>query len=180
MTSAFKILPRYTYDDYCHWEGNWELIEGIPYAISPLPIPKHQAIANNLGAELRFALKKCKACKSYQPIDYKISEETVVGPDLLVVCGEITKKFLDFPPQLIAEILSPATEFKDRYTKFELYQQQKIKYYLLISPEAEEVEIYLLQNDAYKLDKKGRNFVYTFDFSECAAIIDFAEVFENT
>ena len=81
---------------------------------------------------------------------------------------------------MIAEILSPATEFKDRYTKFELYQQQKIKYYLLISPETEEVEIYLLQNDAYKLDKKGRDFVYTFDFSECAAIIDFAEVFENT
>lgn len=74
------------------------------------------------------------------------------------MCGEITKKFLDFPPALVAEITSTATEFKDRYTKFELYQQQKIKYYLLISPETEEAEIYLLQNGAYELDNKGKNF----------------------
>ena len=26
-------LPAYTYEDYQHWEGDWELIEGIPYAI---------------------------------------------------------------------------------------------------------------------------------------------------
>ena len=57
MSSAVKILPHYTYDDYCNWEGRWELIEGIPYAMSPLPIPKHQIIANNLSAEFRFALK---------------------------------------------------------------------------------------------------------------------------
>jgi Uma2 family endonuclease len=80
---------------------------------------------------------------------------------------------------LVAEITSPATEFKDRYTKFELYQQQKIKYYLLISPEAEEVEIYLFQNDAYKLQQKGGNLAYTFAFTGCTATIDFAEVFTD-
>ncbi|TCK06622.1 hypothetical protein [Phorcysia thermohydrogeniphila] len=28
-------LPHYTYEDYKHWEGKWELIEGIPYAMCP-------------------------------------------------------------------------------------------------------------------------------------------------
>jgi hypothetical protein len=37
-----KILPHYTYEDYCRWEGQWELIDGIPYAMSPMPRPQHQ------------------------------------------------------------------------------------------------------------------------------------------
>jgi hypothetical protein len=58
MEVAVRILPHYTYADYKHWEGNWELIEGIPYAISPAPLPKHQYIASNLTGELRNAVKK--------------------------------------------------------------------------------------------------------------------------
>jgi hypothetical protein len=44
MAGAIKILPHYTYSDYEQWEGQWELIDGIPYAMSPLPVPKHQKI----------------------------------------------------------------------------------------------------------------------------------------
>lgn len=41
---ALKIedLPHYTYDDYAQWEGRWEIIEGVPYAMSPAPTIKHQ------------------------------------------------------------------------------------------------------------------------------------------
>lgn len=34
---AEKYLPRYTVEDYNRWEGDWELIEGIPYASAPSP-----------------------------------------------------------------------------------------------------------------------------------------------
>ena len=27
--------PHYTYEDFCQWEGQWELIQGIPYAMTP-------------------------------------------------------------------------------------------------------------------------------------------------
>ena len=30
-------LPHYSYQDYRRWEGDWELIEGIPYAMTPSP-----------------------------------------------------------------------------------------------------------------------------------------------
>src|SRR5215211_4745387 len=118
MSSAIKILPNYTYDDYVFWEGNWELIDGIPYAMSPAPIPKHQIISLNIAVEFKTALKNCKHCKVLLPIDYKISENTVLQPDILIACKEITKKYLDFPPSLIVEILSPATVVKDRNTKY--------------------------------------------------------------
>jgi hypothetical protein len=57
MGHAQRILPSYTYDDYAHWEGRWELIDGIPFAMSPLPSPKHQRIASELRFQLRDAIK---------------------------------------------------------------------------------------------------------------------------
>lgn len=26
---------RYTYEDYLLWKGNWELVNGFPYAMAP-------------------------------------------------------------------------------------------------------------------------------------------------
>ncbi len=102
MSSAVKILPHYTYGDYCNWEGRWELIEGIPYAMSPLPMPRHQIIASNLLYEFMQQLKKCKKCRAVQPVDYKVAEDTIIQPNMLVVCGDMKKPFLDFTPQLVA------------------------------------------------------------------------------
>lgn len=98
-------------------------------------MPKHQIIANALGTEFGIALKRCKRCKAMQPVDYKIGDDIVVQPDLLVVCKPILKSYLDFAPLLVAEILSPATALKDRHTKFQIYQQQQIRYCIIISPE---------------------------------------------
>ncbi len=176
MGSLVKILPHYTYAEYEQWEGHWELIEGIAYAMSPSPVPKHQQIANNLGAEFRFQLKKCNKCAAYQPVDYRITDDTILQPDMLVVCGEITKKYLDFPPVLVAEVLSPATALKDRHTKYSLYESQGIKYYIIISPDTEEAEIYELENGSYRLSKKGRNILHDFFFEDCKAAVDFKEI----
>jgi hypothetical protein len=67
-----KILPHYTYEDYCRWDGQWELIDGIPYAMSPMPRPEHQKVASRLTAQFQNAIEKegC-SCSVYQPIDYK-------------------------------------------------------------------------------------------------------------
>jgi len=177
MSNAVKILPHYTYDDWLNWEGQWELIDGIPYAMSPMPVPKHQRIAGNLTTEFGIELKKCKECNAYQPVDYKITEDVIVQPDMLIVCGKIDKKFLDFPPILVAEILSPSTALKDKHSKFQIYEEQHIKYYLIISPDKEEVEVYTIEDGAYQLKQTGKEFVYTFSFAEnCTATIDFKEI----
>jgi Uma2 family endonuclease len=177
MSSAVRILPHYTYNDWIHWEGQWELIDGIPYAMSPMPVPKHQRIAGNIFTEFRIGLKKCKNCNAYQPIDYKVSAETIVQPDMLVVCGKIDKSFLDFPPELVVEVLSPATALKDRHSKFDIYQNQQIKYYIIISPDQEEAEIYSLENNTYQLQEKGANFTYIFSLkTDCSITVDFKEI----
>ncbi len=58
MSSGIKILPHYTYEEYRLWEGRWELIEGIPWVMSPAPSPRHQWISSNIKSEIRNAIKK--------------------------------------------------------------------------------------------------------------------------
>ena len=177
MSVPIRILPHYTYEDLCNWEGRWELIDGIPYAMSPMPIPKHQRISGSLYYEFRRAMKNCTSCTPYMPLDYLLAIDTILQPDFLMVCGDVKKKYLDFNPSLVAEVLSPSTALKDRHTKFALYEQQGVKYYLIISPDTEEVEVYELENGAYKLKAKEHSFSYSFSFEdECVAMIDFNDI----
>lgn len=179
MSGAVKILPYYTYEDYVQWEGKWELIDGIPYAMSPSPTPRHQIIANTLGALFYLELKNCKHCKTAQATDFKIAEDTIVQPDIAILCRPISKKFIDFPPALVVEILSPSTALKDRHTKLNLYKQEGISYYLIISVETEETEIYELANGEYELKQKAKDFTYSFHLTDdCSATIDFTEIWK--
>lgn len=176
MPTAYKILPHYTYEDYCRWEGRWELIEGIPHAMSPMPKPEHQAVATNVAAEFRTAFKKSNCgCKAYQPLDFKVSEDTVFNPDVLVVCQPIKKAYLDFAPDLVAEILSESTAFKDRNIKFDAYQRQGIPYYIIIDPELRTVEVYRLKEGKYEPQEVNQKQPFSFSLSACEVDL----VFEN-
>jgi Uma2 family endonuclease len=177
MSKPVKILPHYTYDDWIHWEGQWKLIDGIPHAMRPMPVPKHQRIANAVGGEFYLALKHCKKCQAFQAIDYKIEDDIIVQPDLLIVCADINKKYLDFAPDLVVEISSPSTALKDRHSKFTIYEQQQIKYYLIVNPDKEEVEVYSIEDGAYQLKQTGKCFTFKFFFQDnCAATVDFGEI----
>ncbi len=108
-------LPHYTYDDYVQWEGRWELIGGIPYAMVPAPVIRHQVICSNIIQYLGELLKECKKCRVLLPVDWPIADDTVVQPDVLVVCGDdIGVEKLTVVPVVVFEVLSPSTTRKDR------------------------------------------------------------------
>jgi Uma2 family endonuclease len=179
MNVAHRHLPNYTYEDYLHWEGHWELVDGIPYAMSPSPVPNHQWVATNLGAEFRRALKNSGcSCKTYMPVDYKLSDDTVFQPDLLVVCQPISKKYLDFPPAIVVEILSEATRMKDRNIKYPKYEAEGIPYYLMIDSDTNTVEIYQLIDGRYQLQPLNRKEPFEFHVSDCHFELVFDAIWE--
>lgn len=181
MSSAIKILPHYTYEEYCLWEGRWELIDGIPYAMSPAPVPQHQRAAANLIYEFENAIrnKKCKHCKVYDFIDVKVSDDTILQPDVSIVCKPITKNFLDFPASLVVEILSPATAFKDRHVKLSLYEKMGIKYFLIIDIDKRTIEINTLHNNQYQLTIYNGNETLQFVLEDdCNIDVEFNNIWE--
>jgi Uma2 family endonuclease len=52
-------------------------------------------------------------------------------------------------PDLVIEVLSPSTAYRDRRTKFNLYQQHGVREYWLADPEGEYIEVYLLENGLF-------------------------------
>ena len=162
-TVRVEDLPHYSYDDYKIWEGRWELIDGIAYAMAPSPIFAHQNITAEISYELKSILKKCKKCKSVLAVDWKIADDTVVCPDNSVVCSEITTDFIEDVPKIIFEVLSPSTKKVDRNRKYNLFQEQGVKYYILVEPKGNFAEVYELKNHFYKLQGEFTNETYSFD-----------------
>lgn len=180
MRIANKIIPHYTYDDWVHWQGQWELIEGYPIAMSPTPIPAHQRVTSEIRTELTLALRKanCNHCRAYDPLDYKIAEDIILVPDILIICGEVKKKFLDFPPALVVEVLSPSTALRDRHTKFQLYEQQGVKYYLIIDADKKTVEVFVLKNTKYEVENTD-TYAYAFALNDtCLITPDLTNIFK--
>ena len=134
------ILETYTYNDYKKWEGDWELIYGHPYAMAPSPVGKHQFIMMRLGYFLQKNLDDldCNECFVLGEIDYIISNETVLKPDVALVCGKLPK-FIQKPPVAIFEIISPATKLRDEITKKEIYLQAGVKRLFLVYPDEKKV-----------------------------------------
>jgi len=171
-----QYLPQYTIEDYMSWDGDWELIHGIPYAMSPSPTSGHQRAGLNVMQVLKDALAEssCK-CEIFYDLDWHIKEDTVVRPDVVVLSGDKLKDdFVTRTPSLVVEILSPSTGDKDRTLKAELYAEAGVVNYVIIDHLKQEIEIFLLTKGKYQLNKSPE-----IHLSECKILPDWPNVFEE-
>lgn len=172
-----KHIPQYTYEDYKEWQGDWELIEGLPFAMSPSANAEHQFVAfrlvNQIGNQLDA--KKCKkGCQAYYELDWIVNDETVLRPDISVICGEKITGFIRSAPALIIEILSQSTAYSDRIVKKDIYESEGVKYYLIVDPVNKDVLVYELVEGVYRKVKKS-----TFDLiDKCSLSLKFDEIWE--
>ena len=147
MSTAAKYIPHYTLADYVQWQGDWELWGGVPVSMTPSPFGPHQLISMRLARQLGNQLDELACgCEVLHEIDWVINQDTVVRPDLVVVCDGVPERHIQRSPVLIAEIISLSTEQKDRTAKYKLYEAQNVKYYLLVDPEQKTLEVFVLDS----------------------------------
>ncbi|MDR0307839.1 MAG: Uma2 family endonuclease [Chitinispirillales bacterium] len=148
---------RYTYADYLTWDDGkrWELIGGVAYAMAPAPAPGHQSVCVELARQLATFLKG-KPCKLFiAPFDVRLNaddgDNTVVQPDLLVVCdrSKIDDKGYRGVPDFIIEIISPSSTRHDRWVKNNLYKSAGVREYWIIDPNSKTMDVFLLANGEY-------------------------------
>ena len=177
--SVAEIL-EYTYDDYVLWEGDWELIDGFPAAMAPAPVRIHQ----NVAVELVYAMKRsletlecAEDCLVSIENDWKVSYTTVVRPDIVLTCGDEGERYLTKAPKIVVEIVSPSSAKKDELIKYELYEKERVGYYVLVYPEDRKAKIY--RHDGERFVKVGdfTNETYRFEGIDCPIKVDFSEVF---
>lgn len=147
---------RYTFGEYLTWDAaeRWELIDGIPYNMTPAPGRIHQKIAGNIYRKIADFLDN-RTCEVYiAPFDVRLplADEpdskitTVVQPDIIVVCDEskLDDAGCKGAPDLIVEVLSPSTARKDLKEKFNLYENRGVLEYWIVDPDAKTVMVFHL------------------------------------
>lgn len=164
MESAARKLDtnkKYSYADYLTWpdDERWELIDGIPYNMSPAPAINHQRISVELVRQIANYLID-KTCEVFDaPLDVRFPAGKnkndkeifdVVQPDIIVVCDK--DKIEDDrscfgAPDIVIEILSPSSASRDLIKKRRLYEKNKVKQYWIVDPQEKEIYIYRLQNN---------------------------------
>ncbi|MBC7865690.1 MAG: Uma2 family endonuclease [Bacteroidia bacterium] len=175
-TPQRKYSAHYTVEEWEHWQDRWELIHGAPYCMIPSPGIEHQYICGNIYHQVKEKLKHCKNCTVHLPIDWQISLDTVVQPDLSVMCEKVGGNRIKIAPTVIFEILSPSTKIKDQTEKFDLYEAEKVKYYVLVDPLTKTYEIYKLLNEKYKKQKSAT--IFPFELRDCSFDLDFSLIWD--
>ncbi len=159
MSTQEQSIQRYTYGDYVEWpdDERWEIIEGVPYDMSPAPSLSHQAIVTKLVRHIDTYLDG-KPCRVFAaPFDVRLPAgeeaddeiETVVQPDLSVICdgSKLDEAGCRGAPDWVVEILSPSTMEKDIREKFDLYQKHGVREYWIVAPLDKTVIVHVLQDD---------------------------------
>lgn len=150
----------YTYADYVRWadDERLELIDGVAYDMTPAPTERHQRILMAIAARLHQALEG-GPCRVYPaPFDVRLTGSdaradeaitTVVQPDISVVCdpGKLDEAGCLGAPDLVVEVLSPSTAYKDQTEKLEAYERHGVREYWIVNPDRGSVLAYCLQKD---------------------------------
>ena len=170
MIPEKKGEHKYSYADYLTWPGEerWELINGEAGDMSygcigeqqaclrpaPAPATKHQKVSLALTLAMGFYLKD-KPCDLFvAPFDIRFTKDEkqqdqdifiTLQPDLSVICdkSKIDEKGCLGSPDLIVEILSPSTGYKDETQKLSIYEDYGVKEYWSVNPDRNTIQIFI-------------------------------------
>ena len=136
-----------TYADYLKTadDERYELLSG---ALIRFPSSReiHQYILGRLFLRLGAFIYGRNLGKVYcSPFDVVLSDTDVVQPDLLFVSSGresiITPENIQGAPDLVVEILSPATAARDRTLKLDLYARHGVQEYWIVDPDARAITV---------------------------------------
>jgi len=146
---VLNVKTRLTYADYMKTSDDerYELLNG-ELVMVPSPKKIHQSISGILHLMVGTFVRDRGLGKVYfSPFDVVLSDSDVVQPDLLFVSNErigiVTADNVQGAPDLVVEILSPATAERDRTLKLDLYARRGVQEYWIVDPDAKTIRVLL-------------------------------------
>lgn len=149
------LSGSYTYSDYALWQFQ-ERVELIMGKVFPMSAPgtRHQEALMNIYTALRHHLHNSPCRTFIAPYDVILpgingKEDTVVQPDLIVVCdpNKIQERGCTGAPDLVVEVLSPSTFRRDLYEKRNLYEHHGVREYWTVDPSRTIILIHTLNSN---------------------------------
>jgi Uma2 family endonuclease len=140
------------FDAWCDEDVRAEWIDGEVILLSPSNIP--DADLNLwLGAIIRLVVELEDAGQVFTD-QVQVRLEAVKqrrNPDVVLVTKSrqhiIQRTYIDGPPDLVMEIVSPDSEAHDWRHKFKAYEKSAVREYWIVDPGSQHVEAYTLGRD---------------------------------
>ena len=153
-------IANLTYEDYRATpdDERYELLDGDLIMV-PAPNLAHQKVQRRLGQRLsQFIEDHALGEFFFAPCDVVLADTDVVQPDLLFVSRDREHLLrggdnVRGAPDLVVEILSPATAERDRGYKQALYERHGVAEYWLVDPVEETVSIHCRRDGALTLTR---------------------------
>ncbi|EXJ17034.1 Uma2 family endonuclease [Imhoffiella purpurea] len=146
-------IPCVTMEDYLTGEQSsdirHEYVAGRLFAMAGAG-EAHNRIAGNVFFHLRAATRGTPCGAFISDMKARVQKhDAFYYPDVLLTCdGEDGAALYKEAPCLIVEVLSPSTEVIDRREKLIAYRTlEALRYYILVSQERRQVELYSLGAD---------------------------------
>jgi len=173
VPAAQEVKKFYTYDDYLKIDdGNrYELIEGELF-LTPSPGTRHQFVVGRVFKILdNYAQKARSGTVLIAPLDVVLDEpakKNTFQPDVIFISndrlGIIEEARINGAPDLVVEVLSPATIRRDRGKKSRRYFLSGVREYWLVDPQERLLEIFVPGEKDWQ-----RTGVYEEEDEECVA-----------
>jgi len=164
--SIIQKLNRITIEEYLEGEKESDLrheyIGGEIYAMVGTS-KLHNLIAGSLFASFRAHLKD-SPCNVFMS-DMKVRvDNAFYYPDIIVSCVKTDPDvYYESSPMIIIEVLSPATEARDRFEKRLAFQRlDSLKEYVLVSQDRMNIEIYRRVENGWEMEKYSSSEVVHF------------------
>jgi Uma2 family endonuclease len=145
-----SVLGPYRLRDYERLpdEPRCELIFGR-YVVSPAPLVRHQIVVALLWQHLERFARDSQGLAVLAPVDVVLADHSAVQPDVLYVSRErrgIVKDRVEGAPDLVVEVLSPGSAWRDRGDKLKLYAEGRVREYWIVDPAEKQIE-FLVNDD---------------------------------
>jgi Uma2 family endonuclease len=131
-----------------------ELSEG-KLIMPPHPTNTHQQIVGTLYRHFySFVEAHALGIVRFAPLPVRLWPDKIREPDILFVSHAHADRIGEQaygPPDLVVEVTSASTRRTDRVEKFVEYARAGIGEYWLVEPEAETIEVFVLEDGAYVL-----------------------------
>ncbi len=119
--------------------GKWELIDGVPVAMSPERVAHGDMkyrVARALDEAISRSKRPCRFVLDSAAV--KVDAKNSCQPDVMVYCGEaVSSDALFIPnPIIVVEVLSPSNALRDLRDKLAGYfKVESVAHYLIVDPD---------------------------------------------
>lgn len=117
----------------------YELIDGS-LLVTPAPHGRHQIAVFRL-AQAFDAVVPEELVVLVAPYEWRLADDTVVQPDVLVCRRADVGPYHLVPPLVVAEVLSPSTRAFDMLVKRDRYESAGVEAYWVVDPDTPSVTV---------------------------------------